>query len=97
MPSTDAIVCLSDTTAIGILERLTQLGLRRRIRVTGFDNIEMSGYSDLTTVDQQLTATGERALLDLHNAIQYDRCVPFQSVSLIPTTLKERGSCCFED
>lgn len=97
MPNTDAIVCLSDTTAIGVLERLTQLGFRHRIRVTGFDNIETSAYSDLTTVDQQLAATGERALLDLHNAIQYDKCVPFQTVSHIPTTLKERGSCCLED
>jgi len=93
---TDAIVCLADVTAIGILQRLEEMGLRNRIRVTGFDNIEVAGYSDLTTVDQQLRLTGERALLDLHNAIQQASCIEFRSASYIATSLVERGSCCFE-
>jgi DNA-binding LacI/PurR family transcriptional regulator len=58
MPSTDAIVCLSDTTAIGILERLTQLGLRRLIRVTGFDNIEMSNYGSAQESDEVRILSG---------------------------------------
>ncbi|MFC1942546.1 TIR domain-containing protein [Chloroflexota bacterium] len=95
-PETEAIICLADITAIGILQHLGELGFRDRIRVTGFDNIEVSAYSDLTTIDQQLKLTGERALLDLHNAIQHDSCVEFRAASHIATTLIERGSCCFE-
>lgn len=95
-PETEAIICLADITAIGILQRLGELGFRDRIRVTGFDNIEVSAYSDLTTIDQQLKLTGERALLDLHNAIQNDSCIEFRAASHIATTLIERGSCCFE-
>lgn len=94
-PESDAIVCLADITAIGILQRLEQLEPTNRIRLTGFDNVEVSAYSDLTTVDQQLRLTGERALIDLHNAIQHGSCLEFRSPSCIATSLVRRGSCCF--
>ena len=95
-PETDAVICLADITAIGILQRLDELGFRNRIRVTGFDNIEVAAYNSLTTIDQQLRLTGERALFALHNAIQQDSCIEFPTASDIATTLVVRESCCFE-
>lgn len=91
---TDAIICLADITAIGVIKKLTELGLENQIRVTGFDNIEVAAYNDLTTIDQQLYVTGERSVLDLHNAISHVSCTEFKNISYIPTTLVERGSCC---
>jgi DNA-binding LacI/PurR family transcriptional regulator len=91
-PSTDGIICLADVTAIGILDRLDKLGLRGQIKVTGFDNVEVAAQNDLTTIDQQLHLTGERALLDLHTAIDNVPFKEFRAGSYIPTILVQRGS-----
>jgi DNA-binding LacI/PurR family transcriptional regulator len=94
-PDTDAIICLADLAAIGVMHRLTELNLHKHIRVTGFDNVEFALQNDLTTIDQELKITGERALTDLHTAIQSGSISEFQTISEIPTTFVPRGSCCF--
>ncbi len=91
-PTVDAIVCLADVTAIGILSELRE---RKRgdILVTGFDDIDLAEQFQLTSVDQQIETTGDRALVDLHRAIQ-NRIFGFTQPTYIPTTLKKRASCC---
>jgi DNA-binding LacI/PurR family transcriptional regulator len=92
-PTVDAIICLADVTAVGILRALKEHN-RDDVMVTGFDNIDLAKHFDLTSVDQQLEATGERALMDLHTAIKNRGAVVFDKPTYIPTTLVKRASCC---
>ncbi len=94
-PDTDAIICLSDVTALGIIQRLGEMGIRNQIRVTGFDNVDVAFQNNLTTIDQELKLSGERAVTDLHQAFQRNFIIEFQRISEIPTTFVQRGSCCF--
>lgn len=94
-PDTDAIICLSDVTALGVIQRLEELGIHNQIRVTGFDNVDVAFQNNLTTIDQELKLSGERAVTDLHQAFQRKFIVEFQMISEIPTTFVQRGSCCF--
>ena len=89
-PSVDAIACLGDVTAIGVMQELQAQG-REDVRVTGFDDIELAERFGLTSVDQQIKAIGQRALQD--SAIRYGVCATVDPV-YIPTTLKTRSSCC---
>jgi|GEM_PF-3358854 len=91
-PSTDAIVSLADVTAVGILRRLVQVGLSNKILVTGFDNVDIAVHNGLTTIDQQLEATGEQALNDLHGAIEAETFDEFRIGTYIPTTVRRRSS-----
>lgn len=94
-PDTDAIICLADVTALGIIQRLKELGIYNQIRVTGFDNVEVALQNNFTTIDQELKLSGERSVTDLHETIQHKSIIEFQTISEIPTTFVQRGSCCF--
>lgn len=94
-PDTDAIICLADVTALGIIQRLKELGIYNQIRVTGFDNVEVALQNNFTTIDQELKLSGERSVTDLHETIQRKSIIEFQTISEIPTTFVQRGSCCF--
>ncbi len=91
-PRTDAILSLADETAAGILRGLAQLELTGKVSVTGFDNVTIAEQHNITTVDQQLTATGERALLDLHSAITKVNFDEFRTGRYIQTNLVRRTS-----
>ncbi|MGD0884331.1 MAG: TIR domain-containing protein [Thermodesulfovibrionales bacterium] len=91
-PKTDAIITLADFTAVGVLKRLNQLGLSNKILVTGFDNVDAAVENNITTVDQQLKATGESALSALHNAIKSGAFDEFRIGSYISTTVVRRTS-----
>jgi DNA-binding LacI/PurR family transcriptional regulator len=90
--SVDAIICLSDVTALGVKQELEKRG-EKYIRVTGFDNIELADHFGLTSIDQQLPATGNTALIDLNHAI--DTGNRDLSVRTVRTTMKNRPSCCW--
>ncbi len=64
-----AIFASSDTQALGVLEAARSAGLDvpGDVSVVGFDDVEVSGYSGLTTVRQPLFESGQlgaRVLLD---------------------------------
>lgn len=94
-PGIDAIISLADVTAVGIKQKLKDLGIDS-VLVTGFDNIELAEQFDLTSIDQQLKITGDRALLALDNAIK-NEILTFRETTYIPTTLIVRGSCCIPE
>ncbi len=94
-PETDAIISLADVTAIGIMQRLREMGIHDQIRVSGFDNVEVALQNGLTTIDQELKLSGERAVTDLYDAFQRKSIVEFRTISEIPTTFVQRKSCCF--
>lgn len=62
----DAVFCFNDEMAIGVIKRLSDLGLEvpGDVSVAGFDNIEFSRYirPSLTTISQPTTQIGETAM-----------------------------------
>lgn len=58
-----AMLCLSDTIALGVLDAATELGLQvpRQLSVTGFDDIPRAEPAGLTTVRQSAADKGRRA------------------------------------
>ncbi len=94
-PTVDAVICLADTTAVGVLQEMKERK-REDILVTGFDNVDLAARSQLTSVDQQLRDIGERAVTDLYYAIQHG-VHGYEGPVFIPTTLIARESCCKRD
>lgn len=70
----DAIVCLNDSAAIGVIRGLRDLGIRvpEDIAVTGMSGIEMGEYTtpSLTTVDLDLRSVADAAVRLLVDRIE---------------------------
>lgn len=60
----EAIFCLNDSLAIGAMYALSRLDKKvpEDIAIMGYDNIKLSKYHELTTVDQQMYTIGTRAI-----------------------------------
>jgi LacI family transcriptional regulator len=91
----DAVVCVNDQTAIGVLRALTAagVGVPDEVAVTGFDDLYAAGLVDppLTTVHQPMRTLGERACARLLDRIAHPGLSP--AVQLLPTELVLRSSC----
>ena len=76
-PQLDAVFCASDLMAIGFMRRCGELGKLAPgdIAVIGFDNIVLGGYTKprLTTVTQDMVATGAQALNTLVEMIRFKK------------------------
>lgn len=59
----DAIFCSNDTQAVGAIYALSKLGLEvpEDVAIMGYDNIKLSKYLDLTTIDQKMYSIGVQA------------------------------------
>lgn len=88
----DAVFCANDTQALGALHALSRLGLKvpEDIAIMGYDNIKLSKYLDLTTIDQQMHTIGIQATARLAAIIKKTDDKLFQT-SINPI-LVERGS-----
>lgn len=88
----DALFCSNDTQALGALHALSKLGLKvpDDIGIMGFDNIKLSRYLDLTTIDQQMHTIGTNATHRLAEMIKNRDADLVQQ--LITPILVERGS-----
>lgn len=88
----DAVFCSNDTQALGALHALSKLGMKvpDDIAIMGYDNIKLSKYLDLTTVDQQMHTIGIQATSRLAAIIKDPADNLFQT-SINPI-LVERGS-----
>jgi LacI family transcriptional regulator len=85
-----AIFCSDDYMAIGVMERIKEIGLSvpKDISIIGFDDIEISSYINpsLTTVRQPMSKIGERSvelLLDMINKKRISPLHEFLDVELI--------------
>jgi DNA-binding LacI/PurR family transcriptional regulator len=87
-----ALLAESDEIAFGALRtlRLAGLDVPGRMSVMGFDDHDMAGIVNLTTIAQPVLEQGEIAATLLLEALQ-DRADPFARVTL-PTRLVIRGS-----
>jgi LacI family transcriptional regulator len=88
----EAIFCSNDTQALGALHALSKLGMKvpDDIAIMGYDNIKLSKYLDLTTIDQQMHTIGIQATSRLAAIIKDPSDNLFQT-SINPI-LVERGS-----
>ncbi len=88
----DAIFCLNDSMALGALHSISRLGLRvpDDVAIMGYDNIKLSKYLDLTTIDQQMHTIGTQAISRLLAIIKSKDTQLFQT--MINPILIPRGS-----
>tara|TARA_B100000575_G_scaffold294612_1_gene312193 strand:+ start:7557 stop:8567 length:1011 start_codon:yes stop_codon:yes gene_type:complete len=88
----DAIFCLNDSMALGALHAVSRLGLRvpEDVAIIGYDNIKLSKYLDLTTIDQQMHTIGAQATSRLLTMIKNRDTQLFQTI--INPILIPRGS-----
>jgi len=88
----EAIFCLNDTLAIGAKYALSQLQKKvpEDVAVMGYDNIKLSKYHDLTTIDQNMSAIGGKAIKRLSELVNADETTLHQEN--IEPDLVERGS-----
>lgn len=88
----DAILCSNDTQAVGAIYALSKLGLNvpNDIAIMGYDNIKLSKYLDLTTIDQKMHTIGVQATKRLAEIIKNPDDKLYQN-SINPVLVK-RGS-----
>jgi LacI family transcriptional regulator len=85
-----AIFAGSDTQALGVLRAARERGLRvpDNLAVMGFDDIEHADFFGLTTIDQQLKASGRLAVELLLERLGDDQ-IPARQV-VLPFSLRQR-------
>lgn len=88
----DALFCSNDTQALGAYHALSKLGMSvpDDIAIMGYDNIKLSKYLDLTTLDQHMHKIGTQAIARLAEIIK-DSDSPLVQETQNPI-LVERGS-----
>ncbi|MDR9416521.1 MAG: LacI family DNA-binding transcriptional regulator [Gracilimonas sp.] len=88
----DAIFCSNDTQAVGAIYALSKLGMRvpDDIGIMGYDNIKLSKYLELTTIDQKMYTIGVQATKRLAEIIEKPDDELYQTT--INPVLVQRGS-----
>ncbi|MAL16499.1 MAG: LacI family transcriptional regulator [Balneola sp.] len=88
----DAIFCSNDTQAVGAIYALSKLGLKvpDDIAIMGYDNIKLSKYLELTTIDQKMYTIGVQATKRLAEIITKPDDELYQTT--INPVLVKRGS-----
>ncbi|HYW34400.1 MAG TPA: LacI family DNA-binding transcriptional regulator [Balneolaceae bacterium] len=89
----EAIFCMNDTQAVGAIYALSQVGMNvpEDIAIMGYDNIKMSKYLDLTTIDQKMYSIGTGAIDCLTDMINHPERDTLHQKKFDPI-LVERGS-----
>lgn len=89
-----AIFCSNDTQAVGAMYALSKLGqnVPDDVAVMGYDNIKLSKYLDLTTIDQKMYDVGVKAIRRMKQLLERpgDKEKPRQDT--IDPILVTRGS-----
>lgn len=88
----EAIFCSNDTQAVGAIYALSKLGINvpDDIAIMGYDNIKLSKYLDLTTIDQKMYTIGVQATKRLAEIIEKPDDELYQTT--INPVLVQRGS-----
>jgi len=88
----EVIFCTNDTQAIGALNALNKLGIHvpDDIAIMGYDNIKLSKYLELTSIDQKMYSIGATAMEQLSNLINNKEAKRLQKI--ITPTLVARNS-----
>lgn len=88
----EAIFCLNDTLAIGAIYALSRLGIKvpEDVAIMGYDNIKLSKYFDLSTIDQKMYSIGVNAIKQMTKLINENDAKIVQEVT--NPVLVKRGS-----
>jgi LacI family transcriptional regulator len=88
----DAIFCSNDTQAVGAIYALSKLGKKvpDDVAIMGYDNIKLSKYLELTTIDQKMYTIGVQATKRLAEIITKPDDELYQTT--INPVLVKRGS-----
>ena len=88
----EAIFCLNDTLAVGAMYALSRLGMKvpDDIAVMAYDNIKLSKYLDLSTIDQKMYNIGVNAIKQMTRLIEETDAKIVQKVT--DPVLVKRGS-----
>ncbi len=90
----DAVICLNDSMAMGVMNCLMERGCKipEQVKVTGFDNVFESASAELsiTTVDQKIEDFAFLAMEKICGLIDGQRIPPLE---LLDASLIYRGSC----
>lgn len=88
----DAIFCSNDTQAVGAIYALSKLGMKvpDDVAIMGYDNIKLSKYLELTTIDQKMYTIGVQATKRLAEIIKKPGDELYQTT--INPVLVTRGS-----
>lgn len=89
----DAIFALNDTQAIGALHALSKIGMKvpEDVAVMGYDNIKLSRYLELTTIDQQMHKIGSMATRRLDDIIKRPDSEP-QQITIQPVLVERKST-----
>ena len=92
-PDVSAVFCASDVQALGAWKAINEKGLRipEDIALVGYDNVNITDFMGLSSVDQFMGVVGEQAmrlLLDRMNGSDIDRV----SQKIIPQLVVRRSS-----
>ncbi|MEX0721486.1 MAG: LacI family DNA-binding transcriptional regulator [Balneolaceae bacterium] len=89
----DAIFCSNDTQAVGAIYALSQLGLKvpDDVAIMGYDNLKLSKYLNLTTIDQKMYTIGLKATNRLAEIISRPDDKRLHQTTIDPVLI-ERGS-----
>ena len=90
----DAIVCVNDYTAIGVIQALERRGFKvpRDVIVTGYDDIQRAQFNEpsITTSAQPFFRVGRTGMEILLRVLQGERA---DQVTAVPGVLYKRQSC----
>ncbi|MEX0686093.1 MAG: LacI family DNA-binding transcriptional regulator [Balneolales bacterium] len=89
----DAIFCANDAQAIGAIHALNELGLRipEDVAIMGYDNIKISHYLNLTTIDQKMYDIGIRATKKMEDLIKNPK-LPIEQFVIEPKLVKRNST-----
>jgi LacI family transcriptional regulator len=89
----EAIFCSNDAQAIGAIYAIRQMGLSvpEDVAIIGYDNIKMSKYLDLTSIDQKMYDVGAKAVQRLAYLIKNPDSTPIQE-KIEPTLVVRKSS-----
>ncbi len=89
----DALFCSNDAQAIGAMHALNELGLKvpEDIGVLGYDNIKISRYLNISTIDQAMYDVGIRAIQRLSERYK-DNSIKVKQTVIEPELIERKST-----
>ena len=88
-----ALVCITDTVALGVIESLREAGIRapKDVSIVGIDGIPLAADARLTTVEQQMEEVGAKAVGLLLDEIEGAR-TDTRQVTVAPRLVRRQST-----
>ncbi len=89
----EALFCSNDAQALGALHALAELEMKvpDDIAIIGYDNIKISKYLDLTTIDQKMMEIGNQATQRIVSRI-YEETEENKHITVKPSLIERKST-----